>query len=202
PDGTHIAFQSTRQDGLWQIYELEIATGIITRLSDGTIDDINPQYSPDGESILYKSSTSELRSLHIMNRAGEMTATVTITNTNVEHGIWSPDGMYIAMEETRFDGTTFIVIYEVATGIKRQLTTGGSESAFSPAWICDTTNVVFTSHTLGNNNLYVLSATPIDAVAIDVTTLEPIIGGDANQRDPQNSPSEEDASRAGNLPPR
>jgi Tol biopolymer transport system component len=201
PDGTHIAFQSSREDGLWQIYELEIATGIITRLSDGTSDDTNPQYSPDGESILYKSSNTELRSLFIMNRAGDVTATVMITNTNVNYGIWSSDGAYIAMQETRITGTTVITIYEVATGAVRLLTADNA-SAFSPAWICDTTNVVFVSNAGGNNDLYVLSATPMDGATVDVTTLQPAIGGDANQRDPQNSPSEEDASRGGNLPPK
>jgi len=88
----------------------------------------------------------------------------------------------------------------VATGATRQLTSGAN--AFSPAWICESTNLIFTSNARGDNNLYVLNALPIDGATQDVTVLDPNIGGDANQRDPQNSPAEENASRGGNLPPK
>jgi len=201
PDGTKIAFQSSRNDGLWQLYELDLLTGAITRLSDGTTDDTDPIYSPDGSRILYKSSTAELRSLAIMTREGAITTNVALTNTNVASGIWSSDGAYIAYEETRIDGSRMIMIYEVATGATRQLTADGVD-AFSPAWICESYNVAFTANILGNNDLFVLPAVPMDGAPYDVVTVEPAVGGDANQRDPQNSPAEENASRGGNLPPK
>ena len=201
PDGTKIAFQSSRNDGLWQLYELDLPTGAITRLSDGTTDDTDPIYSPDGNSILYKSSTAELRSLAVMTREGVISTSVMVTNTNVASGIWSSDGAYIAYEETRIDGSRMIVIYEVATGATRQMTANGVD-AFSPAWICESYNVAFTANILGNNDVFVLPAVPMDGAPYDMLTVEPAVGGDANQRDPQNSPSEENASRGGNLPPK
>ncbi|MCL4253978.1 MAG: PD40 domain-containing protein, partial [Anaerolineae bacterium] len=200
-DGTRIAFQSSREDGLWQIYEYNFATGTITRLSDGSADDTNPQYRPDGSAILYQSvdSNGEI-GLRIMDAQGNPLRDVPVAGLNPQYAIWSPDGMYIAYQAMSEFGFSTLYVYDVATEVTRQITSNGN--AFSPAWICDTTNVVFTSNALGNNNLYVLNALPMDAEAVDLAIVEPAIGGDANQRDPQNSPAEEDASRGGNLPPK
>jgi Tol biopolymer transport system component len=196
PDGTTIAFQSSREDGLWQIYLMDIATGAITRLSDGTGDDINPQYHPDGNAILYQSGDA----LMVMDTTGNRLPEIPVMGMRVANAIWSPDGAYIAYQAMPELGFANLYVYEIATNTTRQITTNGN--AFSPAWICDTTNIVFTSNVLGNNNLYVLNALPMDAPPHDLAVLTPNIGGDANQRDPQNTPSEEDASRGGNLPPK
>lgn len=201
PNGTTIAFQSSREDGLWQIYEYSLVTGTLIRLSDGSADDTNPQYRPDGGTILYQSADSNGEiSLRIMDGQGNPLMNVPVMGSRITNAIWSPDGMYIAYQATPEIGFTTLYGYEIATGETRQITSNGN--AFSPAWICDTTNLVFTSNVLGDNNLYVVNALPMSGEPVDLAIVDPAIGGDANQRDPQNSPAEEDASRGGNLPPK
>ena len=57
PEMGTIIFQS-RVDGFWQIFSLDLSSGVRTRLTRSAADDITPSVSPDGSWVLFQSSRS------------------------------------------------------------------------------------------------------------------------------------------------
>ncbi len=57
PDATRILFSSNRSGNL-DVWEMEVASGALTRLTDDVADDWDPAYSPDGAHIWWSSNRS------------------------------------------------------------------------------------------------------------------------------------------------
>lgn len=57
PDGKRVAFAGL-QNGITDIFEVNIETGTITNLTKDNIADFSPAYAPDGKSIVYASRVS------------------------------------------------------------------------------------------------------------------------------------------------
>src|SRR4030095_6432844 len=68
PDGKRIAFAAL-QNGITDIFEINIDTGVITNLTKDNIADFSPAYSPDGRSIVYASRLSSNDKLFQMDLA-------------------------------------------------------------------------------------------------------------------------------------
>ena len=66
PDGTQIAFASTRTDN-WELYLVEIATGQETRLTDHPAVDLAPTWSPDGKQIAFLSDREGVWAVYILD---------------------------------------------------------------------------------------------------------------------------------------
>lgn len=57
PDGKKIIFASNQEDKDYEIYEMDIdEPNNIRKLTDNSLDDINPQYSPDGKKVIFEAS--------------------------------------------------------------------------------------------------------------------------------------------------
>jgi TolB protein len=210
PDGTKVVFQSDREGGLWQIYLIDLTTFDITKLSDGTGDDHDPQFSNDGTQIVFRSyrdDPSGLKSaIYVMNLDGSGVMQVSDPAGHATNHAWSPDDSLIAYQSDKNNGYNDIYIYELSSGKTRQLTDNqglGYDNIqdVAPTWICDSTTVVWTSDQEGDNNIYSHDALPIDGASIktDVDAAQLTTELD-NDRDPQNSPLEENASRGGSVP--
>ncbi len=205
PDGTKLVFQSDR-DGFWQIYEIVIATGVETRLSDGTADDHDPLYSTDGTKIAFRSFRDGANSvIYVMDADGQNLLQISDPAGNAHNAVWSEDDQLVAYNST-LDGDQDIYVYQYAVGDQpaqtRQLTDNTTVDV-SPTWLCSSPTIVWTSDATedqnvgGDNNIFSTSALPIDAPAIDVKAEASQLTEDpANDRDPQNTPPIEFASRA------
>jgi len=68
PDGKRIAVAGL-QNGITDIFEVNIETGVITNLTKDAIADFAPAYSPDGKSIVYASRVSSNDKLFQMDLA-------------------------------------------------------------------------------------------------------------------------------------
>jgi Tol biopolymer transport system component len=224
PDGTKLLIQSDREDGLWQIYEIDLANGnAITKLSDGTGDDHDPMYSNDGTKIVFRSYRDDPRpetdrnrqsSVYYMNVDGSNVVRVSQLGGNATNHVFSPDDTLIAYQSTLANGINDIYVYEIETGLTRLLTNNQGEryqnvQNTSPTWYCESTMLVFTSDidkddaNPFNLNLFMVNALPIDAPPINVDEDAVRLTDDTeNDRDAQNSPSEENASRHGQVPPK
>lgn len=205
PGSGRIAFQSDRT-GAWQLFTLDIASGAVRRVSDGNGADFDPTYSHDGASISFRSIRNGEEGVYMMDADGTNVRRISPMGFIAGTPVWSSDDRYIAFQAYQ-PGVSLndIFVYEVATGAIRQLTS--SEGALvnvqdvAPTWICNSTLVVFTSDAKGNNRLYVVDATPMDAPPVDVSGLATLTDNEFNNRDPQNTPAEENGSRMGALPP-
>ncbi len=92
PDGGQIVF-----DLLGDIYVMPIGGGEATALTSGFAWDMQPRYSPDGESIAFTSDRGGGDNIWIMKRDGSDPAAVTEEDFRLlNNPAWSPDGEFIA----------------------------------------------------------------------------------------------------------
>ncbi|HRF98540.1 MAG TPA: hypothetical protein PLZ51_25205, partial [Aggregatilineales bacterium] len=224
PDGSKLLIQSDREGGLWQIYEIDLGNGnAVTKLSDGSGDDHDPMYSNDGTKIVFRSYRDDPRpetdrsregAVYYMNVDGTGATRVSEIGGNATNHVFSPDDKLIAYQSNVVNGINDIYVYEIETGLTRLLTNNTgvdyeNVQDTAPTWYCESTLLVFTSsvdatdENPNNTNVFSVDALPIDAPPInadeDATRLTDDLEID---RDAQNSPSEENASRYGNVPPK
>jgi TolB protein len=65
PDGSQVAFVSARS-GNWELYLVEVATGVETRLTDHPAVDLSPTWSPDGKSLAFLSDREGAWAVYIL----------------------------------------------------------------------------------------------------------------------------------------
>ncbi len=108
--------------------------------------------------------------------------------------VWAPDDSLLAYQSD-LNGQLDIYVYEFEGGLTRRVTENAAPN-YAPTWYCDAPQLILTSDVTGDSNLFTTPALPIDAAPVTLV-------GDATQltdqeladQHPQNTPSEEDASR-------
>jgi Tol biopolymer transport system component len=197
PDGSKLAFQSDR-DGTWQIYEIDLYTLTISKLSDGTGTDVEPMYNFAGDQIAFRSyrDGNQNSVIYLMDADGSNPQAITSPDEDATNHTWSPLDTLIAYQSDK-DGDLDVYIYELPTGNTRQLT-DNAIADYAPTWMCDGTQVIFTSDVAGNPDIYEANALPIlePGILVDEEaeqlTFEP-----EDDIYPENTPGEENASREG-----
>lgn len=96
PDGRRIAFASDR-DGDFEIYSLEVATGIWTQITDNAYTDRAPAWSPDGDWLIFSSDVRgdgahDLRRAHADGSDPETLYSDGLRNTDPR---WTSDGFFL-----------------------------------------------------------------------------------------------------------
>ncbi len=56
PDGRYVVFMSPERDGNWELYRLEVATGVVVRMTSNPAIDGLPAVSPDGTRVAFLSN--------------------------------------------------------------------------------------------------------------------------------------------------
>ena len=158
PDGSRIAFQSTR-DGHDDIFVMDSNGGRVNRLTDGRGYNEYPSWSPDGRWILFNSTrdgvgdsagTGYYRDLYLMHPDGSDVHRLTRHFGTFAFASWNPDGRSLAFQSDRAGVWDIYTIGIEGRGLE-QLThhehTGGS--AGFPRWSPDGTRVVFSASASG-----------------------------------------------------
>jgi len=102
PDGSRIAFTSLR-DGRKEIYVLELATSMLTRLTFSDTDEecSQPAWSPFGNQIAYVKMRVDALQIWTMTDTGQNQ--VQVVRSGQTHWdfspVWSPDGQYILFNQ-------------------------------------------------------------------------------------------------------
>src|SRR5258706_3173476 len=88
PDGKSIAFVQ-RDSGRYRIASLEIATGQVSVLTDGNLDD-SPTYAPNGKMILYEAQVGGRGQLAAVSGDGRVRQRLTSGAGDVQAPAWGP----------------------------------------------------------------------------------------------------------------
>jgi Tol biopolymer transport system component len=151
PDGSEIVFSgappgSTNQD----IWTVDVATGVLTRLTTADGLDQFGAWSPDGSKIVFESTRSGVKQVWLMNADGSNQTQLTVDATPKDQvPDWSPDGSQIAyVVRTAASGGDIWVIN--ADGSDPRAITSGLD-LLGTAWSPDGTQIAslnFTTRTV------------------------------------------------------
>ena len=154
PDGTRIAFMSTR-DGNWEIYVMDADGSDMERLTNNTASEYYPAWSP-GSRIAFTSTRDGNFDIYAMDADGSDVERLTNNPAEDWFPAWSPDSARIAFLSTR-DGNWEIYAMD-ADGSDVERLTNNTGRDWAPAWSPDGTRIAFPSSRDGNREIYVMDA--------------------------------------------
>ncbi len=160
PDGIQLAYVSDR-DGNKEVHLTDINQSKDIRLTNNSVLDDDPNWSPDGQWILVERREDDCYNLYAIRPDG--TDEYAITNSSGENCVWattpawSPDGNYIAYERSEHGERFHIWIMEAGGANPRALTTG-SHNDVRPTWSPDGKWIAFSSDRGGDNGIYIVQA--------------------------------------------
>ncbi len=155
-----LVFDSTRDGVHRDLYGLDIASGAITRLTQGELDNFAGPWSPDGLRIVFTSyglTNSRIAEINA-DGSGEQTLSE-IDGSDEGFPAWSPDGARIAFTSRR-DGNNEIYLMNSDGSDPLRLTDAPGDD-FAPSWSPDGTQLVFVSdrdNEPGIYDLYLMNA--------------------------------------------
>jgi Tol biopolymer transport system component len=163
PDGTKIAFSSTRDGGgpammgvPAEIYVMNADGSNPTRLTiDGGNDE--PAWSPDGTRIAFTKYKDGSADIYVMGADGSNPTRLTTADVTDDEPAWSPDGTKIVFSSSRGTGVDEIHIMN-ADGSNPIVVTS-SEGAFdddAPTWSPDGAKIAFSSNREGQTEIFVV----------------------------------------------
>ncbi len=153
PDGTKIAFVSNRGTGQnttgtvnkinYKIFVMNADGSDQVLLTDNSIDDESPKWSPDGKKLAFVSTRDGNPEIYVINSDGTNLVRLTNNKTYDLMPAWSPDGTKIAFRADR-DGNPEIYSMN-ADGSNQTRLTDNSVADESPGWSPDGTKIAFVS---------------------------------------------------------
>ncbi len=167
PDGTRVAFSSNR-NGYWDIYILDLTTGLVSRLTDSLEYDGSPSWSPDGVWVVYESYVTD--NLEIMIRSTDPTqAPIRLTNNPAADysPVWSPQGRRIAFVSDR-SGEPEIWLIDLDKAdetLYQDISQDTNGTDAHPAWSKDGKYLAWSSVQDGYHNLYAWDSSKPDVPA-------------------------------------
>lgn len=160
PDGKTIAFaEETADENVWEI------DGKQSRpLIRSTRADHSPQFSPDGNQIVFASDRTGNYEIWIADADGKNQRQLTNSENSKGSPRFSPDGKFIAYDAQIIDKTDVYII-SVNGGESKKLTES-DKNGFLPAWSADGKSVFFISNRSGEDQIWKMFAEGGEAVQI------------------------------------
>ncbi|MFQ6612717.1 MAG: DPP IV N-terminal domain-containing protein [Fidelibacterota bacterium] len=118
--------------------------------------DEQPQWSPDGQRLLFISNRDGHRQLFLYDLVTDSLSQLTHGNRHCTEPAWSPDGNQITYQSDSL-GLGDIFILDLPTEKSTQLTDDPAAD-ISPAWSPDGNRIAFVSHRDGNAEIYVMDS--------------------------------------------
>lgn len=147
-----IVFQSDR-DGDWEIFAMNADGSKLVQLTQNSVDDEYPVWSPDGTQIAFKSNRQGNFDIYVMNADGTDQRAVTQHPANDEDPAWSPDGEWLAFHSDRESNIEIFLIKPDGSGLRSFTRTLGKNAL--PAWSPDGQYIAYTGNRYLGWNVYV-----------------------------------------------
>lgn len=139
-DGTRVVFSASPDGADREIYAVDIDGGNLTRLTNNSVDDDWPCWSPDASRIAYATLRDGNWEIYTMDTSGNWPFRVTNTPAEDFMPDWSPDGTRIAFVSDPFpdDPYNYTSVYTTSTtGTNLMLMSNAYASYTSPRWSPD-----------------------------------------------------------------
>ncbi len=147
PDGNRVAF-SSRRNGYWDLYLLDLQDGRIERLTDTLAYDASPSWSPDGNWIVYETYTNDNLEIAILPLQNVSQGPILLTDDPAaDHSPrWSPGGRQIAFVSNRSGESEIWVADLDRVGGERftNLSQDPRNEQAAPAWSPDASQLGWT----------------------------------------------------------
>src|SRR5690606_25823856 len=101
PQDSNLILFSVIEGGNSNIYEMNLLTNRVTKLTNNRSINTTPSYSPDGSKIVFASDRGGEQKLYIMNADGSGVNLITKERGAYSKPVWSPDGSTIAFTRIR-----------------------------------------------------------------------------------------------------
>jgi len=159
------------------LWRQKLDSEIATQLTDGTGYDYQPDWSPDGKSVVYVSYQKDAMELWLLNlTTGKSSQLTSGGAVNVEPR-WSPDGKKIVWVSTQCNRRFHVFIADVTNGALENMArlTGETKSSLpryyysaydmeiNPVWTRDGKEILFISnrgHIHGTGGFWLMKAEP------------------------------------------
>ncbi|HLH11326.1 MAG TPA: Tol-Pal system beta propeller repeat protein TolB [Methylovirgula sp.] len=130
PDGQKI-IMSLEENGISNLYEMDIRSRATTRLSQSSAIDTSPSFSPDGSQIVFDSDRGGSQQLYVMPASGGNAQRISFGDGRYSTPVWSPKGDYIAF--TKQGASTFAIGVMKPDGSGERILTEGFHNE-GPTW--------------------------------------------------------------------
>lgn len=151
-----IVFESTRDGSFGQIYTINPDGTDVTRLTFTAAYDEYPEWSADGNKIVFSSTRDGNLEIYVMNADGSGQTNLTNNSGDDTTPTFSPDGTKIAFTSYR-DGNQEIYVMN-ADGTGQTNLTNNSSFDAQPAWSPDGTKIAFESNRNGFPQIFVMTS--------------------------------------------
>jgi TolB protein len=152
PNGNQIAFTSNR-DGNSEIYVMNVDGTGLRRVTTHPAIDVTPTWSPTGAQIAFTSDRSGSPQIYIVGSDGLSLRRLTLQESYADRPTWSPAPFNEIAFASRTGPGYDIKLYELATGMVRQITFGQGSNE-SPAFSPNGRHVAFTSTRTGQSQIF------------------------------------------------
>lgn len=154
PDGVSVVYAAFREPNIYEIHEMDIASGSVTQLTD-RLGSLNaPEISPDGTTIAFKLSTANSNQIWLMDRNGDDPRP--LPNASGWDPTWSPDGNSILFAS---DIQGAIQLYRIKLdGSELQMVSDLPSVRGRSDWSPDGQFIVTYSGPSWNRDVYILNA--------------------------------------------
>ena len=149
---------SSNRTGNSEIYALNLANQVLTRLTNNTAQDVQPALAPNSLQMAYVTNQDGNNEIYLGNVNGGTPSNLTKNAADEQDPTWSPDGNWIAFTSNR-DGNQEIYIMRSDGSEVRNLTQNQGND-FAPTWFSvggllgSQDWIAFTSTRDGNQEVY------------------------------------------------
>jgi TolB protein len=140
PDGQVLVFASTAHSERPDVYVKAVDGFAVTQITFDAADDVQPRFSPDGQSIAFSSNRAGNWDIWIVNRDGTGLTQVTRERIDEIAPCWSPDGKRLVFSAwgPRSNQWELWTVSVEHPGTRRFICPG-----LFPAWSADGTRIAF-----------------------------------------------------------
>ena len=154
PDGTRIVFTSSR-DGNSELYIANRNGSNPRRLTNHPAIDTTPTWSPTGTQIAFTSDRAGTPQIYIVGADGLNLRRLTTSESYADRPTWSPAPFNEIAFAARSGPGYDIRIYDLATGVTRQVTFGEGSNE-SPTYAPNGRHLAFTSTRAGRPHIFTI----------------------------------------------